>query len=56
MGPTIAVKNQDAVTSGGDYDGVLGPGWEYRTFRLLDPISIHQNSFIRVAFNNVVPE
>lgn len=32
----------------GDYDGVLGPDYKYRTFRLSDPIIVRPQAFIRI--------
>jgi hypothetical protein len=33
----------------GDYDGVAGADWEYRTFRLTDPVSAHQRAFLKAG-------
>ncbi len=33
----------------GDYDGVLGPDWEYRTFRLSDPMSTLPRAFMKAG-------
>ena len=33
----------------GDYDSEPGPDWQYRTFRLADPIPNHNNAFIKFS-------
>ena len=31
----------------GDYDGVVGADWEYRTFRIADPFSALERAFMK---------